>query len=385
LAFNGSGVFNRVHSWAADLAGAVPVTASRQDAEDDGIATGLSTTICRDGQSTTTARIPFAAGTSAAAGTTASVAYSQTNDNNTGMYFPATDQWGLVAGGTAVLTGTATGVAVTGTLTTSGALTPSSSDGAALGSASVMWSDLFLASGAVINFNNGDVTVTHSANTLAFAGASSGYTFDAAPLPATSDAAALGSATLMWGDLFLASGAVVNFNNGDVTVTHSANQIAVAGGTLACEALSPSGDVAVATNKFTVAAASGNTLVAGTLAVTGAQTNTGALAANNSAGITGRNTIKAFGTVVDGVKTAGFNFTGVTDNGTSHTITFDSAMANDDYSILLTLDRGNAAASDQILGYHTVAAGSFRVESHRPAVSGTVDPDSYSFMVLSNE
>jgi hypothetical protein len=42
-----------------------------------------------------------------------------------------------------------------------------------------MWSDLFLASGAVIHFNNGDVTATHAANALAFAGATSGYTFDA--------------------------------------------------------------------------------------------------------------------------------------------------------------------------------------------------------------
>src|SRR5678810_189563 len=58
-------------------------------------------------------------------------------------------------------------------------LVPNASDGAALGSASLMWSDLFLASGGVINWNNGDVTVTHSANTLAFAGASSGYSFDA--------------------------------------------------------------------------------------------------------------------------------------------------------------------------------------------------------------
>lgn len=38
---------------------------------------------------------------------------------------------------------------------------------------------LNLPSGGVIDWNNGDVTVTHSPNALAFAGASSGYSFDA--------------------------------------------------------------------------------------------------------------------------------------------------------------------------------------------------------------
>ncbi|ASE99937.1 hypothetical protein [uncultured virus] len=50
------------------------------------------------------------------------------------------------------------------------ALTPGTSDGTALGTTSLMWSDLFLASGSVVNFNNGDVTLTHSANTLTLAG-----------------------------------------------------------------------------------------------------------------------------------------------------------------------------------------------------------------------
>ena len=34
----------------------------------------------------------------------------------------------------------------------------------------------------------------------------------------------------MWGDLFLASGGVVNFNNGDVTLTHASDSLTIAGG-----------------------------------------------------------------------------------------------------------------------------------------------------------
>ena len=56
-----------------------------------------------------------------------------------------------------------------------------------------------------------------------------GATFGAASTPTASDGAALGSATLMWSDLFLASGAVINFNNGNVTITHSAGVLTVDG------------------------------------------------------------------------------------------------------------------------------------------------------------
>lgn len=109
------------------------------------------------------------------------------------------------------------------------AFSPTSSDAQALGTTSLMWSDLFLASGSVINFNNGDVTITHGTNALAFAGASTGYTFDALISPSANDGAALGTGTVSFSDLFLASGGVINFANGDVLVTHSSNTLAFTG------------------------------------------------------------------------------------------------------------------------------------------------------------
>lgn len=51
-------------------------------------------------------------------------------------------------------------------------------------------------------------------------------------LPTTSDAAALGSTTKQWSDLFLAEGAVINFDNGDITLTQTGNNLAIAGGFL---------------------------------------------------------------------------------------------------------------------------------------------------------
>ena len=70
----------------------------------------------------------------------------------------------------------------TGITTT--ALLASSDDVGALGASGTAWSDLFLASGGVINWNAGDVTATHAANTLTFAGATTGYVFSNGPMTA---------------------------------------------------------------------------------------------------------------------------------------------------------------------------------------------------------
>src|SRR6478752_4692435 len=122
MAFNGSGVFVRLYNWVTDHSNSVPVTDSRMDGEMDGFATGLSNAICRDGQSTATARIPFGSGVSAS-GSVSSVAYSQTNDIDTGIYFPSTNQVGIAAGGTGTVVVTATGATATGTFAVTGDFT----------------------------------------------------------------------------------------------------------------------------------------------------------------------------------------------------------------------------------------------------------------------
>ena len=88
------------------------------------------------------------------------------------------------------------------------AFTPGTSDGIALGTTSLMWSDIFLASGAVMNFNNGNVTITHSSNTLTVAAATVAFTAS--------------TAVTISNDLNLTSdAAVLNIGAGnDVTITH---------------------------------------------------------------------------------------------------------------------------------------------------------------------
>jgi hypothetical protein len=112
------------------------------------------------------------------------------------------------------------------------ALSPATNNTQALGTTALQWADLFLGSGGVINFDNGDVTITEGTNTLAFAGASSGYSFDALVSPAANDGAALGTATVSWADLFLASGGVLNFANGNWVATHTSGILTVGTGDL---------------------------------------------------------------------------------------------------------------------------------------------------------
>jgi len=138
-------------------------------------------------------------------------------------------------------------------------------DAGALGASGTAFSDLFLASGAVINFAAGNVTITHSAGVLTL-GASMDLRLTTAgtnaasvvlvggtqtltnktltsPVintgtvgtslnPTSDDGATLGDTTHNYSDLFLATGALINYANGNVVVTHSSGILTVSTGDL---------------------------------------------------------------------------------------------------------------------------------------------------------
>ena len=60
MPFNGSGTFVRLYSWANDALAGIKIRADRMDNETNGIATGLSNCVTKDGQTTVTANLPMA-------------------------------------------------------------------------------------------------------------------------------------------------------------------------------------------------------------------------------------------------------------------------------------------------------------------------------------
>ena len=114
------------------------------------------------------------------------------------------------------------------TITASTAFVPDASDGASLGTTSLEFSNLYLADSASIYFGDDqDITLTHSPDTgLSTNGTFQATTITAttAVVPDASDGAALGTTSLEWSDLYLADGAVIGFGDDqDVTLTHVAD------------------------------------------------------------------------------------------------------------------------------------------------------------------
>ncbi len=118
--------------------------------------------------------------------------------------------------------------------TGTGALIPAANDGASLGVSGTAFADLFLAAGGVANFGAGDTTITGGTNVLTFAGATTnGYQFQDGPIrPVANDGVALGVSGTAFSDLFLATGAVIDFGAANSVITHSSGIITVSTGDL---------------------------------------------------------------------------------------------------------------------------------------------------------
>tara|TARA_R110002096_G_scaffold107261_2_gene235099 strand:- start:979 stop:2070 length:1092 start_codon:yes stop_codon:yes gene_type:complete len=117
------------------------------------------------------------------------------------------------------------------------ALSPVTNDGVALGTTSLGWSDLHIGTGGVINWANGEMTITEGADVLTVAGG----TFATAALTATSFAPTL--------DISLADDKKIIFGGGsDASIEYDENgtdQLRIAGAGVVIE-----NDVEIADSKF---------------------------------------------------------------------------------------------------------------------------------------
>jgi hypothetical protein len=81
-----------------------------------------------------------------------------------------------------------------------------------------------------IVFSGGDITITNSAtNFCCNPRCNRGVSIDGPLLPNTDDGYALGSTTKEWGDVFLATGGVINWGNANYTLTHSSGLLTASG------------------------------------------------------------------------------------------------------------------------------------------------------------
>ena len=126
MSFNGSGTFV-INSTGQPVVTGTVISASTFNSLTADLGTGLSTTVTKDGQTTTTAKIPFALGLSAAAasnfaaGTVGLPAIYLSTDTTTGLYRIGANNDGFAVSGAKVLDIASTGLGITGTLKLAGA------------------------------------------------------------------------------------------------------------------------------------------------------------------------------------------------------------------------------------------------------------------------
>lgn len=251
MAFNGSGTFSRLYSWVTDAANGILIRSDRMDADSNDIASGLTNVICKDGQSTTTAIIPFSQGIKTSDGTVSAPSVTYTSETSSGLYRSSTGVLGIAAAGVNSAFFTSTGYTAGTHYTFAGG------------------SPVYMA-GTINNYYQLSVQNKSSGTT-----ASSDFVATADTGTDTTNYVNLGingsgfSGTLfnnaLDGYLFSQSSNLVVGTVGVKDLIFAANNTEVA-------RLNSSGNLLVNTNKFVVTGASGNISAAGT--ITGSTTQT---------------------------------------------------------------------------------------------------------------
>jgi len=92
--YNGDGTFSFTYNWVNDAANGIPITASRMDGQFNDAVSGFDLVICRDGQSTISANIPWGGFkiTGLGAATTAGDALSYGSSTNSSTLLVPTSQ-----------------------------------------------------------------------------------------------------------------------------------------------------------------------------------------------------------------------------------------------------------------------------------------------------
>jgi len=239
-------------------------------------------------------------------------------------------------------------------------VSPATDDGAALGDTTHNFSDLFLATGAVLNYNNGNVAVTHSSGILTMGtgelrittpgtnaasvptlGSTSTLTAKTltAPVlnagtvgtslvPTTDDGAALGDTTHNFSDLFLASGAVLNYANGNVVVTHT------------------SGILTMGTGDFRVSTAGTNT--ASVVTVGGTQTLAAKTLTTPVIGVATGTSLAVSGLLTSSSPTAGIGYATGAGGAVTQSTDKSTTVASNTITTAITLNNAALAASTTV-------------------------------------
>jgi hypothetical protein len=227
------------------------------DGEDNNFASGLSNVICKDGQTTTTAAIPFASGIKTNDGTVTTPPVTFTSEPTTGLYRVSAGILGVAVLSVNTVTISSNNM-TSGTHYTVSAATPLYSAGTSTGYYQISSQNKSSGTTASTDFVATADTGTDTTNYVNLGINSSGFT-GTTPFSLALDAYLYSQSS--------------NMNVGTVgakALNFATNNTVVA-------AFDSSGNFSINTNKFTVANSTGNTVIAGTTVITGATTLTGGI------------------------------------------------------------------------------------------------------------